>query len=250
MITAGSLHPVFADPLHCDIQGWSSCYSIGYQDGIANPGTSCPSGHSDNFCAGWEAGASSGVHLQNSIPLAYATHGKHYLDGFNIGRHDALTGNFPHGQDVYCDRNGGEASEEAGVSLTGKACDEWTKGYDTGFNVTCVFTPSSINDYCKADNQTFPGYIHSLVYDFGFEHGKKYPAGWAGDPNDCSKKYADGGFGGKDSVLLKEFAQCIVGYNKGVDRTLREVDILSELIAIWGVSPAMVVVNQTINTGV
>jgi hypothetical protein len=27
------------------------------------------------------------------------------------------------------------------------------------------------------------------------------------------------------------------------------VDILSELIAIWGVSPAMAVVNQTINTG-
>jgi hypothetical protein len=54
------------------------------------------------------------------------------------------------------------ASEEAGVSLTGKACDEWTKGYDTGFNVTCAFTPNSINDYCNGDNQTFPGYIHNL----------------------------------------------------------------------------------------
>jgi hypothetical protein len=51
--------------------------------------------------------------------------------------------------------------------------------------------------------------------DFGFEHGKKYPAGWVGDPDDCSKKYADDGFEGKDSVLPKEFAQCIVGYNTG-----------------------------------
>ncbi|MGA9149949.1 MAG: hypothetical protein WBZ36_05175 [Candidatus Nitrosopolaris sp.] len=83
MITAGSLHLVLADALHCDIQGWPSCYSIGYQDGLADLGTNCTSGHSDNFCAGWEAAASSGVHLQNSIPLAYATHGKHCLDGFN-----------------------------------------------------------------------------------------------------------------------------------------------------------------------
>ncbi|MFY9795126.1 MAG: hypothetical protein WAJ93_05500, partial [Candidatus Nitrosopolaris sp.] len=34
------------------------------------------------------------------------------------------------------------------------------------------------------------------------------PVGWAGDPDDCSKKYSYGGFGGKDSVLLKEYAQC------------------------------------------
>jgi hypothetical protein len=81
---------------------------IGYQDGIANPATNCPSGHNDNFCASWETGSSSGVHLQNSIPLAYATHGKHYLDGFNIGRFDALTGIFQDGEDVDCDRNGGE----------------------------------------------------------------------------------------------------------------------------------------------
>ncbi|MGB6528865.1 MAG: hypothetical protein WA323_10560 [Candidatus Nitrosopolaris sp.] len=47
-----------------------------------------------------------------------------------------------------------------------------------------------------------------MAYDFGFEHGKKYPVGWAGDPDDCSKKYSYGGFGGKDSVLLKEYAQC------------------------------------------
>jgi hypothetical protein len=107
------------------------------------------------------------------------------------------------------------ASEEAGVSLTGKACDEWTKGYHTGFNVTCAFTPNSINDYCNGDNQTFPGCIHNLAYDFGFKHGKKYPAGWANDPDDCSKKYSYGGFGGKDSVLLKEFAECIIGYNNG-----------------------------------
>ena len=57
MITAGSFHLVLADPLLCDIEGWPSCYSVGYSHGLANPGTSCPSGHSDNYCAGWDAGA-------------------------------------------------------------------------------------------------------------------------------------------------------------------------------------------------
>jgi hypothetical protein len=65
IITAWSFHLVLADPLHCDMQGWPSCYSVGYQHGLANPGTNCPSGHSDNFCAGWEAGASRG-HMPNS----------------------------------------------------------------------------------------------------------------------------------------------------------------------------------------
>jgi hypothetical protein len=68
-----------------------------------------------------------------------------------------------------------------------------------------------------------------LAYDFGFEHGKKYPAGSAGEPMDCSKKYSYGGFGGKDSVLLKEYAQCIVGYNIGSSLPQSEHDE----IAIW-----------------
>ncbi|MGA9149948.1 MAG: hypothetical protein WBZ36_05170 [Candidatus Nitrosopolaris sp.] len=52
---------------------------------------------------------------------------------------------------------------KTGIPLTGKACDEWTKGYDTGFNVTCAFTHSSINDDRNGNNQTFPGYIHRYV---------------------------------------------------------------------------------------
>ena len=57
MITSGSFHFVLADPLHCDIEGWASCYSVGYSHGLANPGTNCPSGHSDNYCSGWDAAA-------------------------------------------------------------------------------------------------------------------------------------------------------------------------------------------------
>jgi hypothetical protein len=48
MITSGSFHLVLADLLHCDIEGWPSCYSVDYSHGLVNPGTSCPSGHSSN----------------------------------------------------------------------------------------------------------------------------------------------------------------------------------------------------------
>lgn len=62
-----------------------------------------------------------------------------------------------------------------------------------------------------------PGYIHSSVYDFAFEsyYSNKLPAYKVGSLGDCDKKYSYDGFGGKDSVLFKEYAQCVVGYNKG-----------------------------------
>src|SRR5215475_13298758 len=31
----------------------SSCYDLGYQNALANPGKTCPSRHSNNHCAGW-----------------------------------------------------------------------------------------------------------------------------------------------------------------------------------------------------
>ena len=31
----------------------SSCYDAGYQNALANPGKTCPSGHSYNYCPGW-----------------------------------------------------------------------------------------------------------------------------------------------------------------------------------------------------
>jgi len=57
-IMAGSAYGgiAFADPQHCDRTGWPSCYSVGFDNGKANPGTSCPSGHSKNYCRGWEDG--------------------------------------------------------------------------------------------------------------------------------------------------------------------------------------------------
>lgn len=64
MIIAGSIHIVFADPSHCDQPGRPSCYSVGYGDGKGNSGP-CPSGHSSEFCRGWND-ATSGSSSSNS----------------------------------------------------------------------------------------------------------------------------------------------------------------------------------------
>jgi Bacterial Ig domain len=42
---------------HCDTSAYPSCYSLGYQAGKNTAlGTPCPSGHSLNYCSGWEVG--------------------------------------------------------------------------------------------------------------------------------------------------------------------------------------------------
>jgi hypothetical protein len=66
MMTISARGEALADSQHCDKSGSLSCYSIGYSDGQANPGTSCPSGHSSNFCDGWNAGAGTSGNNNNN----------------------------------------------------------------------------------------------------------------------------------------------------------------------------------------
>jgi hypothetical protein len=47
-----------ANSPHCDKPGWPSCNSVGFAAGQQHPGTSCPSGHSVNYCRGWVDAAS------------------------------------------------------------------------------------------------------------------------------------------------------------------------------------------------
>jgi hypothetical protein len=54
------------DKTHCDKKGYQSCYNLGYSDGQNASGTSCPSGHSEAYCNGYEAASLSG----NSPPLS------------------------------------------------------------------------------------------------------------------------------------------------------------------------------------
>ena len=55
---------VHADPAHCD---QPACYSVGYTDGQKNPGNSCPSSHSREFCRGWDDASSAKIRTATSI---------------------------------------------------------------------------------------------------------------------------------------------------------------------------------------
>lgn len=46
-----------ADFAHCDQPGWPSFYTVGFSNGKQNPDTGCPSGHSSEFCRGWNNAA-------------------------------------------------------------------------------------------------------------------------------------------------------------------------------------------------
>ena len=54
---------VHADPAHCD---QPACYSVGYTDGQKNPGNSCPSSHSREFCRGWDDASSTKIRTATS----------------------------------------------------------------------------------------------------------------------------------------------------------------------------------------
>jgi len=82
-----------ADATHCDQTDYPSCYSIGFQDGKGNPGSRCPSRHSVNFCAGWNAGAGNPptktttrfAKVTEIAPgAALGSHTLEYIQAFNI----------------------------------------------------------------------------------------------------------------------------------------------------------------------
>jgi len=84
------------EPAHCDVAGYSSCYTIGFSAGQAHPGTSCPSGHSQNYCTGWNAGSHS-VCTGNcaGVPAIPSTsHDIGYNDGTAAAQTDITNCNF------------------------------------------------------------------------------------------------------------------------------------------------------------
>src|SRR5919108_6048491 len=86
--SAGSI-----DPTHCDQPGYPSCYSVGYSDGQANPGTSCPGGHSVAYCEGYNAGSRAGSNSLSSGGGSQITNSPSNLNGrSNLGTESADVG--------------------------------------------------------------------------------------------------------------------------------------------------------------
>ena len=169
-----------ADAAHCDQPGWPSCYSLGFQAGKANPGSSCPSGHSAKYCVGWNAGAGNTAHCdQPGWPSCYTLgyqagsnalgtscptgHSQAFCNGYQYGSGGNGRGYIQGVTDpTHCDQPGFAACYDVG----------YHDGYNNAinehhqFNTSCPIGHS--NAFCKG---YVPGYNRGISYNLGYSQG-------------------------------------------------------------------------------
>jgi hypothetical protein len=135
------------DETHCDKKGYPSCYNLGYSDGQNAPGTSCPSGHSEAYCNGYEVASLSGNSSSssfsswgntsasdlNTVAPVDETHcdKKGYPSCYNLGYSDGQNApgtSCPSGHsEAYC--NGYEAASLSGNSSSSSPSYNFHPGY-------------------------------------------------------------------------------------------------------------------------
>ncbi|MDQ6862966.1 MAG: hypothetical protein M3044_04005 [Thermoproteota archaeon] len=172
-----SLH---ADAIHCNQVGWPSCYSVGYQAGVANLGTSCPSGHSADYCAGWNSGSTNIAHCdQPGWPSCYSLGykaGKVAIGTTCPARH---TQAFCNGYEYASGGSGsgyiqGVADPTHCAQLGFPAC--YDVGYHDGYN-NAVNEHHQFHNLCPLGhskafcNGYVPGYNRGISYNLGFSQG-------------------------------------------------------------------------------
>jgi len=213
-----------ADVLHCDQPNWPSCYSVGYQDGKLHPGASCPTGHSADFCSGWNAGAGSTVHCdQSGWPSCYSIgyadgnahpsitcpsgHTQNYCSGWNAGA----------GNTTHCDHKGWPSCYDMGYTdgkaHPGTACPPghsmaYCNGYVTGADNIAI-----IDTHCDT-----PGY--PSCYSLGYQAGNKAAPGTP-CPSGHSLNYCSGWQAGNTGQTSK----CNISVNDGSDKTAQNTAI-------------------------
>jgi hypothetical protein len=159
IIIVNNIPHVLADPAHCDQSGWPSCYDVGYGDGQANPGTSCPSGHSDNFCGGWAAGATSSSSSSSSCNSS-GCNGDFICQNPNGGPPDCpvhISLNH-HTADYWFGYKIGQEDGRPGVFDIGSSCDHapdhnfsnCSAGYTDGYKSICGTTYSRLGVACNS----------------------------------------------------------------------------------------------------
>jgi hypothetical protein len=189
---------------HCDVSGYPSCYSLGYADGKNHPGTSCPSGHSQNYCNGYRAGAGSLVTAKNNTTLLQADvlhcNQPNYPSCFSVGYQDGKlhpgapcpTGhsvdfcsgwNAGAGNTVHCDQSGWPSCYSIGLAdgktHPGTTCPSGhTQNYCAGWN-------AGAGNTAHCDQKGWPS-----CYDMGYTDGKAHPG--TACPPGHSKAYCNG----------------------------------------------------------
>ena len=219
-----------ADIAHCDQAGWPSCYSVGFQDGKAHPGTPCPSGHSADFCSGWNAGAGNTTHCGSAgYPSCYSVG---YADGLQHPGASCPKGHTPNycagwnaaaGNTTHCDRPGWpscyDVGYQAGKANPGTSCPSghsqaYCNGYATGAG-----TAPLLDTHCDT-----PGY--PSCYSLGYQAGKSATLGTP-CPSGHSMNYCSGWEVGNrllPNELLVTDASYKTAQNTPIDITLSAKD--------------------------
>jgi len=208
-----------ADVTHCDQPGWPSCYSVGFQDGKAHPGAACPSGHSTDFCSGWNAGAGNTTHCdQKGWPTCYSmgySDGLHHIGAICPSGHSAnyCSGwNAGAGIATHCDQPGWPSCYDVGYqagknAAPGTSCPSghsqtFCTGFEAGVGATALLVshcdqpnyPSCYNLGYQAGKNAAPGTScpsgHTLNYCSGWEAGN---AG-TGPPSKCNISVKDASY--------------------------------------------------------
>lgn len=163
---------------HCDRSGYPSCYSLGHADGGNHPGTSCPPGHSANYCAGWNAAGGNTAHCdQPGWPSCYSL-------GYNAGKSAPGTSCPPGHSQSFC--NGYEyASGGSGRGyIQGVAdpthCDQpgfpacYDVGYHDGYN-------NAVNEHHQFHSSCPLGHSKAFCsgYVIGYNRGISYNLGYS-----------------------------------------------------------------------
>jgi hypothetical protein len=132
------------DQTHCDQKGYPSCYDLGYSDGQNAPGTSCPSGHSEAYCNGYEAASLSG---NSSSGVSSHTPSSGGNGGSSEGNSDLKNTAGPVDQ-THCDQKGYPSCYDLGYSdgqnATGTSCPSGhSEAYCNGYEAASLSGNSS-----------------------------------------------------------------------------------------------------------
>jgi hypothetical protein len=163
---------------HCDTPGYPPCSVLGSEAGKSAPGTSCPPGHSQSFCNGYEyaSGGSGRGYIQGvadpthcNQPGLPACYDVGYHDGYNnaVNEHHQFHNSCPLGHSKAF-------------------CNGYVPGYNQGISYNLGFSQGVKNadhDW-NLSNQD----IHAFIYDCPSGHTKDfcngYTDGYGDEAND------------------------------------------------------------------
>jgi hypothetical protein len=136
---ASNLNITQIDDTHCDKKGYPSCYDLGYSDGQNAPGTSCPSGHSEAYCSGYEAASLPGNNTSAATSSNSSSSPSSASSGGSSEGNSDLKNPVAPIDDTHCDKKGYPSCYDLGYSdgqnAPGTSCpsghsEAYCSGYD------------------------------------------------------------------------------------------------------------------------